>query len=115
MFDMGFLPSVTKILSRLPAQRQTMLFSATFPKEIEQLAARSLKAPRRVMVGKQRPVYTVTHAIFPVAGHLKSALLLKLLQQTNTDSVLVFTRTKFRAKKAGPPVGSCRTQGDQLA
>ena len=99
MLDMGFLPSVKRILKQLPAQRQTMLFSATFPQEIESLAAQSLKNPQRVAVGISAPAHTVAHALYPIPQHLKSALLLKILEQTQTGSVLVFTRTKHRAQK----------------
>jgi ATP-dependent RNA helicase RhlE len=99
MFDMGFLPDLRRIIKAVPAQRQTMLFSATFPVEVEQLAAQSLKDPQRITMGLSRPAHTVTHALYPVPQHLKSALLLKLLKQTATESVLVFTRTKHRAEK----------------
>jgi ATP-dependent RNA helicase RhlE len=99
MMDMGFLPDVKRILSHLPARRQTMLFSATFPPEIEQLAAKTLTHPQRVAIGLHAPVQTVTHALFPVPQHLKSALLLTLLRRTDTESVLIFTRTKHRAEK----------------
>jgi ATP-dependent RNA helicase RhlE len=99
MFDMGFLPDVKRIIAAVPAQRQTMLFSATFPAEIEQLAAHSLKTPQRITMGLSRPAHTVTHALYPVPPHLKSGLLLKLLKQTETESVLIFTRTKYRAQK----------------
>lgn len=99
MFDMGFLPDVKRIIKAVPSQRQTMLFSATFPPEIEQLAAQSLKNPQRIAMGLSRPAHTVAHALYPVPAHLKSALLLKLLKQTETESVLIFTRTKFRAQK----------------
>ena len=99
MLDMGFLPSVKRILKYVPAQRQTMLFSATFPVEIEQLAAQTLYEPQRVSLDLHRPANTVTHALFPVAQHLKSALLMALLKQTDTDSVLIFTRTKHRARR----------------
>ncbi len=99
MFDMGFLPDIKRILALLPARRQTMLFSATFPPEIEQLAAKTLTAPQRVAIGLGAPVHTVTHALFPVPQHLKSALLLTLLKRTDTESVLIFTRTKRRAEK----------------
>jgi ATP-dependent RNA helicase RhlE len=66
---------------------------------VEQLAAQSLQNPQRIAMGLSRPAHTVTHALYPVPAHLKSALLLKLLKQTATDSVLVFTRTKHRAEK----------------
>src|SRR5512139_1725436 len=99
MFDMGFLPDVRRIIKAVPAQRQTMLFSATFPAEVEQLAAHSLVEPQKIAMGISKPAVTVTHALYPVPQHLKSGLLLKLLKQTDTDSVLIFTRTKHRADK----------------
>ncbi len=99
MFDMGFLPDVKRIIKAVPTRRQTMLFSATFPLEVEQLASQSLTEPQRISVGLSRPARTVTHALYPVPQHLKSALLLELLKRTETDSVLVFTRTRRRAEK----------------
>lgn len=99
MFDMGFLPDVKRIIARLPARRQTMLFSATFPREIEQLASQSLRDPQRIAIGLSRPAHTVTHALYPVPQHLKAGLLLQLLKRTDTNSVLIFTRTKHRAQK----------------
>ena len=99
MLDMGFLPDVKRILKHVPARRQTMLFSATFPPEIEGLAAQTLRNPKRIAIGLREPVHTVTHAIYPVSQHLKTPLLLAILRQTDTESVLIFTRTKHRAEK----------------
>jgi ATP-dependent RNA helicase RhlE len=99
MFDMGFLPAVRRILGHVPAKRQTMLFSATFPPEIEQLAAQALRVPKRIAVGVSRPANTVSHALYPVAQHLKTGLTLELLKQTDARSVLIFTRTKHRASQ----------------
>ena len=99
MFDMGFLPDVKRILKLLPAQRQNMLFSATFPREVEELARQVLHNPKRVVVGISAPAHTVSHALFPVPGASKTRLLLELLKRTDTNSVLVFTRTKHRAQK----------------
>ncbi len=99
MLDMGFLPDVKRILTHVPAKRQTMLFSATFPPEIEQLASRTLRNPKRIAIGLSRPAHTVAHALYPVQKHLKTPLLLELLKRTDTESVLVFTRTKHRAEK----------------
>jgi len=123
MLDMGFLPDVKRILALLPARRQTMLFSATFPPEIEQLAAKTLTHPQRIAIGLHAPVQTVAHALFPVPQHLKTALLLTLLRRTNTESVLIFTRTKHRAEKLARQIGlagfratslhSNRTQGQR--
>ncbi len=101
MFDMGFLPDIRRILKQVPARRQTLLFSATMPAEIRHLAEESLTDPVTVKVGITAPAETVSHALFPVAQHQKTPLLLKLLQQTRTDSILVFTRTKHRAKRLG--------------
>jgi ATP-dependent RNA helicase RhlE len=98
MLDMGFLPDIKRILRQLPAQRQTLLFSATFPNEIAALAKQTLKNPKRVSVGIVRPAHTVDHTLFPVPQHLKNRLLIKLLEQTDTKSILIFTRTKYRAR-----------------
>jgi ATP-dependent RNA helicase RhlE len=101
MFDMGFIPDIRRILKHLPAKRQTLLFSATMPPEIRRLTWDLLQDPVTVQVGITAPADTVSHALYPVARHLKTALLLKLLGNTNTKSVLVFTRTKHRAKSLG--------------
>lgn len=99
MFDMGFLPDVRRIVKAVPEKRQTMFFSATFPADVELLAQQVLKQPQKIAMGIIKPAHTVTHALYPVPPHLKSALLLELLKRTDTDSVLVFTRTKYRAQK----------------
>ena len=101
MLDMGFLPDIRRILGRLPRQRQSLLFSATMPEAIGALAREILTDPLSVRVGATTPARTVSHALFPVATHLKTPLLLQLLQRTDTASVLVFTRTKHRAKRLG--------------
>jgi ATP-dependent RNA helicase RhlE len=104
MFDMGFLPDVKRIIKAVPSKRQTMMFSATFPPEVEQLASQSLKHPQRISVGLSRPAHTVTHALYPVPQHLKGALLIALLKQTDTNSVLIFTRTKHRAHRVAQQI-----------
>lgn len=101
MFDMGFFPDIRRILKRLPRQRQTLLFSATMPKEIRHLANEVLNDAVTVQVSNTAPAETVSHALYPVASHLKTALLRELLHRTDTESVLVFTRTKHRAKRLG--------------
>jgi len=101
MFDMGFIPDIRRILKHLPIRRQTLLFSATMPPEIRLLAGDILRDPATVEVGITAPADTVSHALYPVAQHLKTDLLLKLLANTVTQSVLVFTRTKQRAKSVG--------------
>ena len=101
MFDMGFFPDIRRILTHIPKKRQTLLFSATMPTEIRRLAGDVLRDPTTVQVGTTAPADTVHHALYPVAQHLKTALLLKLLGNTTAESVLVFTRTKHRAKSLG--------------
>jgi ATP-dependent RNA helicase RhlE len=101
MLDMGFIPDIRRILKNLPKKHQTLVFSATMPAEIRRLAGDILRDPATVQVGITAPADTVSHALYPVAQHLKTALLLKLLGNTHTKSVLVFTRTKHRAKSLG--------------
>jgi ATP-dependent RNA helicase RhlE len=98
MFDMGFLPDVRKIVQHLPARRQTLLFSATMPEDIRSLANDLLVNPVNINIGHTTPVETVTHRFYPVKMDTKTALLKDILNKTEMDSVLVFTRTKSRAK-----------------
>ncbi|MEI6463823.1 MAG: DEAD/DEAH box helicase [Verrucomicrobiota bacterium] len=100
MLDMGFLPVVKDIISRCPKNRQTLFFSATVPPEIAAVASFSLRSPTRVEVGVNRSVNkSVNHAIYPVSLEQKFDLLLALLEKTDFDSVLVFSRTKHGADK----------------
>jgi ATP-dependent RNA helicase RhlE len=99
MFDMGFLPDIRKILAVLPPKRQTLLFSATMPQSIHSLAKEILSDPLVVRIGNQAPIETISHAIYPIALSRKTPLLLHLLREHPTQSVIVFTRTKHRAKK----------------
>ncbi len=99
MFDMGFLPDIRRILAALPKQRQTLLFSATMPDEIRSLADELLEHPVKVDLGVTRPVETIGHAMYPVDQTRKTELLLALLHKSSSGQVLVFTRTKHRAKK----------------
>jgi ATP-dependent RNA helicase RhlE len=101
LFDMGFLPDIRRILTHLPHTRQTLLFSATMPAEIRHLAKDILRHSVTVQIGMTAPADTVSHVLYPVAQHLKTALLLNLLDTTPIRSVLVFTRTKHRAKSLG--------------
>jgi ATP-dependent RNA helicase RhlE len=99
MFDMGFLPDIRNILKCLLKQRQTLLFSATMPDDIRRLVQEVLHDPVTVQIGRTLPAITVSHALYPVRQHLKTALLKELLRKTETKSVLVFTRTKLRAER----------------
>ena len=87
-----------------------MLFSATFAPELTRFADYALRAPERIAANLDAPPQTITHALYPVPALLKSALLIALLKKLDTDSVLIFTRTKHRAdrvatalKRAGLP------------
>jgi ATP-dependent RNA helicase RhlE len=101
MLDMGFLPSIKRILAKLPKQhRQTLLFSATFPEDIKQLAKEFMRDPVEVMVTPQNTVAdTITHRVHPVDAGRKRELLLHLLAQDARIQTLVFARTKHGADK----------------
>jgi ATP-dependent RNA helicase RhlE len=100
MLDMGFAPQINQIVRQIPAYRQTLLFSATMPPEVEALARKYLRKPLVVQVGlRTQAVETVAHAVYPVPRERKSALLAELLKQPEMDSVLVFTRTKHGADR----------------
>ena len=100
MLDMGFAPQINRVVSDVPAYRQTLLFSATMPPEVEALARKYLRKPIVVQVGRRSSAAsTVTHAVYPVPRERKSALLASLLRQAALDSVLVFTRTKHGADR----------------
>jgi ATP-dependent RNA helicase RhlE len=100
MLDMGFLPDLKRIVARLPAREQTLLFSATMPPVIAKLAKEILRNPQTIQIGKRSaPAVGITQAAYPVAEHLKTSLLRYLLRHTEMPSVLVFTRTKVGARR----------------
>ncbi|MDQ6625378.1 MAG: DEAD/DEAH box helicase [Verrucomicrobiota bacterium] len=100
MLDMGFLPDVRRIVEQISTDRQTLLFSATLPPEIERLAGWVLRSPEVIEIGVQRsPAETINHAVYPVAAEQKFDLLMALLERTNFDSCLIFSRTKHGADK----------------
>ena len=101
MLDMGFAPQINKIVAAIPAYRQTLLFSATMPPEVEALARKYLRKPVVVQVGRRsQAATTVRHFVYPVPKHKKSELLVHLLRDLGTlDSVLVFSRTKHGADR----------------
>ncbi|HNQ65770.1 MAG TPA: DEAD/DEAH box helicase [Smithella sp.] len=105
MFDMGFLPDIRKIVKHLPAQRQTLLFSATMPDDIRSLANDLLINPVNIKIGHTAPVETVSHKFYPVQMSSKTDLLKDILDKTDMDSVLIFTRTKSRAKSVALQLG----------
>lgn len=101
MFDMGFLPDIRRILNKIPAKRQTLMFSATMPDEIRKLARDVLDKPSEIRIGATAPADSVSHALFPVNRNQKTALLMALLKKTDISSALIFTRTKHMAKRLG--------------
>jgi ATP-dependent RNA helicase RhlE len=100
MLDMGFLPSIREIVRRMPRQRQTLMFSATFSKEIESLTNQFQRSPKIVQIGRRaNPAETVTQFVYEMRNDAKPALLLHLLRAPSLNMVLVFTRTKHGADR----------------
>jgi ATP-dependent RNA helicase RhlE len=100
MLDMGFIPDVRRILAALPAARQNLLFSATFPEEIRKLAASFMRDPATVEVARRNtPAELVAQVVHPVDAGRKRALLAHLVQANDWRQVLVFTRTKHGANR----------------
>jgi ATP-dependent RNA helicase RhlE len=100
MLDMGFLPDIRKVLKHLPGKRQTMLFSATMPAPILELARELQRNPATInLERKSAPAVGITQALYPVAEDLKPALFLELIRRGDLKDVIVFTRTKHRANR----------------
>jgi len=97
MLDMGFLPDIDDLIRRMPEDRQTLLFSATMPPTIQGMGYRYMRLPVRIEVDAPRPPQAIEQRLYPVPVHLKTALLVALLQSEGVDSALVFTRTKQEA------------------
>jgi len=98
MFDMGFLPDLRRIMAKLPVKRQNLLFSATMPPEIRKIADQVLVQPAVVQVSNTAPPEKIRHELYPVSAGQKMSLLEAYLGRTPHDCVLIFTRTKHRAK-----------------
>ncbi len=114
MLDMGFLPDIRRILARLPAGRQTLMFSATMPAPIAGLVREWMRDPVTIEVAHTVPLTTVAHAVYPVRDHRKSALLLALLDRIEGGSILVFTRTKHGAHRLAARVAAAGHSSAQL-
>ena len=100
MLDMGFLPDIRRIVKAMPTKRQTLLFSASLSREIEQLTREFQHAPKIVQIGRRaNPAETVTQFVYEVPKHLKSSLLVHLLQEPQMNMVLVFVRMKHGADR----------------
>jgi ATP-dependent RNA helicase RhlE len=125
MLDMGFMPDIKRILALLPAQRQSLLFSATFSEEIKRLANQMLRTPVSIEVARRNaPADLVTHRMYEVDAERKGLLLAHLIKSRDMHQVLVFVRTKRDANKlmrdlvrdgvAATAIHSDRTQGERM-
>jgi ATP-dependent RNA helicase RhlE len=100
MLDMGFLPSIKRIVQALPQKRQTLLFSATLSREIESLTHAFQRSPRTIQIGRRsNPAETVTQLVYEIPKHLKTALLMHLLRDPKMNMVLIFSRMKHGADR----------------
>jgi ATP-dependent RNA helicase RhlE len=99
LMDLGFMPQVRKIVARLPKERQTVMFSATFDRRIEQLAQEFLRNPVRIEVKRERlEPLSIKQEFHQIKEGEKDDLLLQLVKEDGIGSVLVFTRTRRKAK-----------------
>jgi ATP-dependent RNA helicase RhlE len=100
MLDMGFLPAIKRINNAIPANRQTLFFSATLSSEIERIALSLMDDPYYVEVSARgKAAVTIEQTAYPVGHQFKMPLLLELLERENFDRVLIFTRTKRGADR----------------
>jgi superfamily II DNA/RNA helicase len=99
MLDMGFMPDIKRIIARLPQQRQNLLFSATMPQAIRKFADKILVNPETIQVSNTEPVTNVEHSFYTTQDNRKVGILETLLSKNVHDNVLIFTRTKHKAKK----------------
>ncbi len=100
MLDMGFIPDVRKIVALMPANRQTLLFSATFSNEIRHLAGEFLRNPETIEVAARNSIAdNLTQVLYPVDQDRKADLLINLIRRDSMEQVLVFTRSKLGASR----------------
>ena len=115
MLDMGFLPDIRRIIALLPAVRQNLLFSATFPDEIRGLVNSLLHDPAEVQVAvRNAPSELVSHVVHPVAREKKRELLSYLIQTRNLQQVLVFCGTRIGANRLAHQLRKDRIQADAI-
>jgi len=115
MLDMGFLPDIKRIIALLPKQRQNMLFSATFPDEIRNLAKSMLSNPVEIQIAaRNAPADLVTHVVHPVAREKKRELLSYLIQTRELRQVLVFTGTRIGANRLAHQLRKDHIQCDAI-
>jgi superfamily II DNA/RNA helicase len=99
MFDKGFLPDIKRIIAKLPATRQNLVFSATMPGEVRSLVEGLLENPVEAAVNHTRPVTNISHSFYHTTQSGKSSLLKSILKTEKVDTAIVFTRTKHKAKR----------------
>jgi len=100
MLDMGFKRDIEKVMKQLPERRQNLLFSATFPKEIQKLASRLLNSPKKIQVASENSTAEkVKQTVYPVDQSRKRELLIHSIKENNWFQVLVFIKTKRAADK----------------
>lgn len=115
MLDMGFMPSISRILGHLPSTRQTLLFSATVSDSVKTLAYSIMKEPDVIEVSRQnRTAKTVKQVVYPVASYSKTALLLNLLETQKFERVIVFTRTKRGAERLAHILSARELRANQI-
>jgi superfamily II DNA/RNA helicase len=114
MFDHGFLPDIRRILKHVPRKRQSMVFSATMPKEIRHLAEDILTDHVTVQVDYEKPAETISHVLFQVTQGRKTALLKNILKEKSMATTLVFTRTKYKAKNLAKQLGKAGFKATSL-
>ena len=115
MLDMGFIRDINKIVAMIPTERQSLLFSATMPKEIAHLAAKLLRDPVRVEVTPEVvTVDRIAQKVFFVEGNQKRALLVSLLQDASLSRVVVFTRTKHVANRVSDHLAASGIVSDAI-
>jgi ATP-dependent RNA helicase RhlE len=101
MLDMGFFDDIVKIISHLPANRQTLLFSATMPPRIRTLANKILKNPQEISIAISKPAEGIVQQAYMVYDNQKSGLLKSILRKDDHKSIIVFSNSKENVKKLG--------------
>jgi ATP-dependent RNA helicase RhlE len=115
MLDMGFLPAIRAIIDRLPSERQTLLFSATMPPPIEQIARTHMRRPKIVEVNpRNKAAAPIRQTAYPVATGSKTTLLLHILERERCSRTLVFTRTRRGAERLSRALAASGTRVDRI-
>jgi ATP-dependent RNA helicase RhlE len=114
MLDMGFLPDIRRILAALPAERQTLMFSATMAPPILDLSRAILRDPVKILIGAQKPASGIVHSVYPVAEGRKLALLTTLLRHEAMQSVLVFVKRKIEAERLSRAIARSGVRANRI-